>query len=150
MLVDDLDLNMMLDPAHAMPVHALYNLDDDPSERHNVSGDHPDIVHSLHAKLERYAATQVATNWCADASHRTIAWEVFTKHDGFVVPWLDDVDYMYRCTAGGTGVDADADDSAAGGGSSDTAPQQDDGRLSGSTGGGAAIAPAVQNRWHWV
>ena len=58
--IDLPQLNMILDPAHAEPLHALYNLDDDPSERHNVSDDHPDIVHSLHAKLERCATTPTA------------------------------------------------------------------------------------------
>ena len=46
-------------------------------------------------------------NWCADGPHRTIAWETFSKHGGFVVPWLDDDDYMYQCT-GGAGVSAAA------------------------------------------
>ena len=90
-------------------------------------------------------------NWCADGPHRTIAWETFSKHGGFVVPWLDDDDYMYQCT-GGTGVSA----AAAGGetgevgadgsdGETPEPPRDDDAEGSlPSTGGGS------QNRWIWV
>ena len=94
-------------------------------------------------------------NYCGDAAHRTIAWETFSKHGGFVVPWLDDDDYMYAC-AGGTGVSAAAaGGEAMGEGGADGSDGETPGLLRDadtegslpSTGGGA---PAIQNRWIWI
>ena len=99
---DDLEINLMIDPELATPVSALYDIDADETERHDLSAKHPDVVADLRARLARYASNMTASNWCNDAAHRTIAWAVFEKHGGYVVPWLDDADYMYKCS--GTGV----------------------------------------------
>lgn len=37
--------------------HALYDLDADPEELHDLSGERPEVMQAMHAKLERYLAS---------------------------------------------------------------------------------------------
>lgn len=45
---------------HGRPMQELFNLDDDPTEQHNLAAEHPELVQTMKAKLDAYVARRLA------------------------------------------------------------------------------------------
>ena len=74
--------------AHAFKCPAtgcLFDLENDPHEREEVSAQHPRVVKRLRAELERQAKGIWKTDHKRDPACREYAW----AHGGFLQPWID-------------------------------------------------------------
>ena len=63
----------------------LFDLQNDPYERDEVSAGHPRVVKRLRAELERQAASIWKTSHTRDPACRIFA----AAHGGFLQPWID-------------------------------------------------------------
>ena len=67
----------------------LYNLAEDPTERHNVAGEHPERVQRMLAALAAHVAQQAKPAWPAQMEMPVR----IDKHDA--QPWSADDEYVY-------------------------------------------------------
>ena len=68
----------------AKPHTYLFRLDSDPTERHNLAAERPEIVEQLVARVEQYRAHMVPCEWRGDDAFA----HEHLNANGFVGPWL--------------------------------------------------------------
>jgi len=98
-VVDDVVADVASLPLSAYaPITALFDLEADLEERHDVAAEHPEIVARLRDRIRQYVASMARATYCNDGTHRSVAYSVWNeKYDGFVGPWMDDPHYMSKC-----------------------------------------------------